>query len=159
MNETCCSKCVKNHSLPDSERESYLYCPCHPQISDNDTSPTTACPDCWCHLKRSTGKGVTLTVENLLSPTDTGEKWEGRFDKKFITSPSGLTKSGRRLDCDPDYVKSFISSLLTSQKERIKKEVEGMKRGKVKDEDKVWAAHYIGYDEAISDILSKIDGI
>lgn len=33
---------------------------------------------------------------------------------------------------------------------------EGMKRGKVKDEDKTWAAHYLGFDEALTDLIIKI---
>lgn len=42
------------------------------------------------------------------------------------------------------------------ERERILKIVEGMFRGHVAGEDKEWAAHYLGYDEALTHLSEEI---
>lgn len=53
---------------------------------------------------------------------------------------------------------SYVAALLANRilKSRIKEVAEGMKKGRVKNEDKEWKIHYMGYDEALSDILKEL---
>lgn len=48
-----------------------------------------------------------MTLPNLI------EEVKKEFDEKFIQVASDRTKSGMRLDCDPEYAKSFLSTAIT----------------------------------------------
>ena len=87
----------------------------------------------------------------------TPTQWREEFEREFADKSDGELLM---LLTTPDLprLKSFITSLLLAIKDEVGKE----KRGKVADEDKLWAAHYLGYDEALTkveDLLQRaIDG-
>lgn len=68
------------------------------------------------------------------------EEKKGEFDKEFLTETSNMTRSGKRLICDPDFAKSFIfNDIIPAVIEAAIKEVEkfdikyGMRGEPVKD--------------------------
>lgn len=88
------------------------------------------------------------------------EDVEKTFDLEFnrvlyVGKESGFVFSPEDNDPIADF-KSFLSRVQRELVEAVVEEVEGMKKGRVEGEDELWAAHYLGYDEALSTVKEKL---
>jgi cell fate (sporulation/competence/biofilm development) regulator YmcA (YheA/YmcA/DUF963 family) len=84
----------------------------------------------------------------------TKSNWEKEFDKRFENFIDWSIVCGTK---QPDELKSFICSLLSSQNQSLKKKVEGMK---MKDEDTTVYTDFgrmDAYNQAIQDILKLLE--
>ncbi len=90
-----------------------------------------------------------------MTPTHIKEQAVERFEKQFILVSSDTTKSGYRLDCDPEFAKDFLLAELSLAIQSTIKEVREWAKEDAMPQDSGWEdeERTIG----LPDLLSLLD--
>lgn len=95
-------------------------------------------------MKYLTDKDIEKVAEKIASAID------GRTVTSHAHYREILTKELKH------EITSIHAAYAEKDRERVER-IENMKRGRVKDGEPLWEAHYLGYDEALNDVLTILN--